>query len=500
MASSEGAPIGAYRDIHRWPLRARIIAVLAALLGAAMFTVGTAVSWELNRYMLQREDSDLRLAAPELVTPAVISEIEQEQSNSRVLAPSGVYAIAVTTPKGMHVHQPLHGPRADFGVVSTQSVAAHEGKPFTIGSLGEDDEQWRVVEGTESKSGYPYAVAVSLETAHGVVHKVQLLTIAVSMGALITAIAAALFAVGRALRPLRDIEDTAAAIAAGDITRRVPNPRTADEIESLSGSLNLMLAQLERSMEVKGRSEESMRRFVADASHELRTPLATVRGYAELYRQGAMHKPEDVSAGFKRIEDEAQRMSGMVENLLLLSRLETEQRAATIGAATPGTSAQHPVDLTVLAMDAVTDARARENGRALTLVGLGGALGPAMVLGDDQRLRQVIINLLANAERYTPNNTPIDVRVGRREGHVILEVSDHGPGIPEQQRERVFERFYRADEARNRASGSTGLGLSIVSAIVESHRGTITVSETPGGGATFTMSLPALEPESEENA
>lgn len=488
-----GAPISAYRDIHRWPLRARIIAVLAALLGAAMFTVGLAVSWELNRYMLQREDSDLRLAAHELVTPAVIAEIEQEQGSARVSAPSGVYAIAVTTPKGMRVHQPLHGPQADFGVVSTQSVAEHEGKPFTIGSLGEDGEQWRVVEGTESKSGYPYAVAASLETAHGVVHKVQLLTMAVSTGALVTAIAAALFAVARALRPLRDIEDTAAAIAAGDITRRVPNPRTADEIESLSRSLNLMLAQLERSMEVKDRSEESMRRFVADASHELRTPLATVRGYAELYRQGAMHKPDDVAAGFKRIEDEAQRMSAMVENLLLLSRLETEQRAASIGSATPGISAHHPVDLTVLAMDAVTDARARKTGRTLTLSGPGGALGPAMVLGDDQRLRQVMTNLITNAERYTPSETPIDVSVGPRDGHIIFEVRDHGPGIPIQQRERVFERFYRADEARNRASGSTGLGLSIVSAIVESHHGSIAVTETPGGGATFTLQLPPLE-------
>lgn len=242
-----------------------------------------------------------------------------------------------------------------------------------------------------------------------------------------------------------------------------------------------------------------MRSFVADASHELRTPLATVRGYAELYRQGAVSDPDDVAAGFRRIEDEAKRMSAMVDDLLLLSRLETEQRAATIGATAPGTPRRHhDVDLTVIAADAVSDAEARGDGeRRFALHGLGGGLGPVIISADEQRLRQVMTNLVSNAERYAPGTEPIEVGVGAVDGRAVVEVADHGPGIPADMRGRIFERFYRADVARNRASGSTGLGLSIVAAIVAAHDGEVSVRETPGGGATFVVSLPLAAPDSQ---
>lgn len=488
--------------VHRWPLRARIIAVLAALLGAAMFVVGLAGSWQLQAYLIQREDADLRAAAPTLITSTIQQEAAKQNPRVPSVVPTSVYAVRLaTTPASTHVvdYLPKDGPRPDFGELSVTTAHKHAGRPYTVTSVDDENATWRVVQGIDDDTGRPYAVATSLENVRGVVRRMQVLTVAVSSLALLIAVGTALFAVRRAMRPLLDIEDTAAAIAAGDLTRRVPNPHTADEVESLSDSLNVMLAQLEHSMAVKDRSEESMRRFVADASHELRTPLATVRGYAELYRQGAVTNPEDVAAGFRRIEDEATRMSRMVDDLLLLSRLETEQRAATVGDSS-ATRQESDVDLTVLAYDTVADARARTNpetGRRFEVRGRGGALEPVVVRGDEQRLRQVVINLLTNAERYTPADTVIEVQVGVEQDDdgrplAVLAVVDHGPGIPHAERERVFERFFRADVARNRAAGSTGLGLSIVAAIVAAHQGDVEVSETPGGGATFVIRLPRV--------
>lgn len=468
--------------------------MLAGLLGAAMFVVGTAGSWQLETYLVQREDADLQAAAPTLIASTIQQESEQPYMTSAV--PVNVYAARIVDTRRIHDYVPETGPRPQFPSITAQSAHASGGRPTTISSQGADDITWRMVQGIDQTTGRPYAVAVSLSNVRTVVRRMQIMTIAVSSLALLLATAAGLWAVRRALRPLRDIEDTAAAIAAGDLTRRVPEPETADEVESLAHSLNAMLSQVERSMVVKDRSEESMRRFVADASHELRTPLATVRGYAELYRVGAVTKPDDIAAGFRRIEDEATRMSGMVDDLLLLSRLETEQRAATVGAnATTPTRPTSDVDLTVIAADAVADAEARATSHRFRVRGLDGPLGPVTVRGDEQRLRQVVINLVTNAERYTPDGTQVEVRVGHLPSvtggrDAVLQVVDHGPGIPEAVREKVFDRFFRADEARNRAQGSTGLGLSIVAAIAASHHGSIDVAETPGGGATFTLRLP----------
>ncbi|MCI0153671.1 sensor histidine kinase [Dermacoccus nishinomiyaensis] len=463
-----------------------------------MFVVGTAGSWQLQSYLVQREDADLVAAAPTLVA----STIQQQAEHARVTSavPVNVYAVRIVGAQETNDFVPATGPRPDFPDVTKASAIAHGGHPYTVHSQGESTVSWRVVEGIDETTGEPYAVAVSMANVDTVVRRMQVLTIGVSAIALLFATLAALWAVRRAMRPLRAIEDTAAAIAAGDLTRRVPNPDSADEMESLARSLNVMLSQVERSMEIKDRSEESMRSFVADASHELRTPLATVRGYAELYRQGAVSDPDDVAAAFRRIEDEAKRMSAMVDDLLLLSRLETEQRAATIGATAPGTPRRHhDVDLTVIAADAVSDAEARGDGerRRFALHGLGGGLGPVIISADEQRLRQVMTNLVSNAERYAPGTEPIEVGVGAVDGRAVVEVADHGPGIPADMRGRIFERFYRADVARNRASGSTGLGLSIVAAIVAAHDGEVSVRETPGGGATFVVSLPLAAPDSQ---
>jgi two-component system OmpR family sensor kinase len=235
---------------------------------------------------------------------------------------------------------------------------------------------------------------------------------------------------------------------------------------------------------VREASEERMRQFVADASHELRTPLATVRGYAELYRQGAVRDSAAVGSAMERIEAESTRMSGLVEDLLTLARIDDAPVVETT-----------QVDLTVLAADAVADARVRVPERRISLLGLDGPVAPTPVRGTESQLRQVVTNLVANALLHTPEGTPVEVAVGPDDFGVALEVRDHGPGVPQEVATKVFERFYRADPSRGRAGGGgSGLGLAIVAAIVSQHHGRVGVAPTPGGGATFVVRLPQGTP------
>jgi two-component system, OmpR family, sensor kinase len=328
------------------------------------------------------------------------------------------------------------------------------------------------------------------------------------------------------LRPLRDIERTAQAIAAGDLSRRVPDQDPVTEVGRLGRSLNTMLSQIESSFDAQAqseaaarRSEERMRQFVADASHELRTPLTAMRGYAEYYRQrGGLREdapgngqpgPGQPSTGqpsdelgshaqltrgdmdriMQRVEQESARMGVLVEDMLLLARLD-QQRPIE----------HRPVDLLTLAADAVQDARIIAPDREITLdVGSGAAF---LILGDEVRLRQVIGNLMNNALTHTPDGTPVAVRVlaGPRQPvpSVVLEVADRGPGLRQDQAEHVFERFYRADQARTRKAGGTGLGLAIVAALVAAHDGTVALMTAPGQGATFRITLP-LAPEAQDD-
>jgi two-component system OmpR family sensor kinase len=316
------------------------------------------------------------------------------------------------------------------------------------------------------------------------------------------------------LRPLTDIELTAGAIAAGDLSQRVPDRDPRTEVGRLGRSLNTMLAQVEAAFHARERSEaaarwseERMRQFVADASHELRTPLTAIRGYAEYYRQrggatgnGARHaapasaepgsaadgrlSEPDVDRIMQRVEQESARMGVLVEDMLLLARLD-QQRPIE----------RRPVDLLTLAADAVQDARMIAPQRKIELtVGSGAAF---LVLGDEARLRQVITNLMSNALTHTPDGTPIDVRLlthgpdGRLTvPSVTLEVDDHGAGLAKEQADRVFERFYRADQARGRKTGGAGLGLAIVAALVTAHGGAVGVDTAPGSGAMFWITLP----------
>lgn len=288
--------------------------------------------------------------------------------------------------------------------------------------------------------------------------------------------------VRRGLLPLERISRTADQIAAGDLSHRAGVAHDGTEVGRLGTAFDAMLDQIEASfgrqqaaLELQARSEERLRRFAADASHELRTPLTALRGYADLYRAGGLSDPVELSAAMDRIGTESRRMSALVDDLLLLARLDQ------------GRAVRHePVDLSRIAEDAIGDARALEPERPIV-----GAIDPGVVVvGDEDRLRQVAGNLLANVRGHTPPGTPVEITVRRDEAAAELWVIDHGPGIDDAHGTSVFDRFYRADPARSRDNGGTGLGLSIVASIVAAHGGDVWHEATPGGGATFVVRLP----------
>ena len=278
------------------------------------------------------------------------------------------------------------------------------------------------------------------------------------------------------LRPLVAIEHTAAAIGAGDLSKRVERAEPRTEIGRLGLALNAMLGQIEHAFRAREASEEKLRRFVADASHELRTPLAAVRAYAELFKRGASARPDDLERAMSGISRESERMSLLVEDLLLLARLD-EGRPLE----------RSPVDLREVVGEAVETARTVEPSRPISL-----EAEPAVVLGDRDRLRQVLDNLLANVRAHTPPGSAVQVRVTRNAASAVIEVEDTGPGLGEQEVEQVFERFHRGDPSRSRSSGGVGLGLSIVAAVAEAHGGSASVDSVPGEGSTFRIKLPLL--------
>ena len=282
------------------------------------------------------------------------------------------------------------------------------------------------------------------------------------------------------VRPIREMTTTAGAIAAGDLSHRVTPGATGTEAGALGDALNAMLERIEQAFAQRAASEHRLRQFVADASHELRTPVTTIRGYAELFRTGALADASQLSEAMRRTEQEALRMGGLVEDLLRLARLD-EGRAVQRSA----------VDLASLAADAVRDALAASPDRTVRLV----APAPAVVQGDQDGLRQAVANLLANAIVHAPG-AAVTIRVTTDDRHARVEVIDDGPGMHTEDTEHAFERFYRADASRSRHQGGSGLGLALVDAIVRAHGGVAGITSTLGDGTTVRLELPlpATEP------
>jgi signal transduction histidine kinase len=457
------------------------VAIIMLLMIVTVGITGLATVSLLREGLVDRLDEELENNARNVAAQLYLPE---QMSNGAVLR----YYGALLDRDGTVIaeNQPdISGDVPDLSGLTPERIRDLDTDGFDVSSTDENSQGWRVRVIPFTNGDNYVAIATRLNTVNDSLQEAT--EIIFTSGLVTTALASliAFVAVTRQFAPLARVERTAAAIATGDLTRRVAVERPATEIGRLSRSLNAMLAHIERAFAARTASETKMRRFVADASHELRTPLVTIRGYSELYRHGALQKDEDVAAAMGRIESEAIRMGQLVEDLLTLARID-EQRPLEV----------EPVDLKVLGHDAAFDARATAPDRSITVIGLdGGTPRSAPSRGDEARLRQVIANLMTNALRYTPEGSPIEIAVGVApvlHGHSdsVLEVRDHGPGISEADAAKVFERFYRADSSRYRETGGTGLGLAIVAALVAQHDGTVRLEETQGGGATLSIRLP----------
>lgn len=399
----------------------------------------------------------------------------------------------IVSAQGQIVNQSEPGaPTPSYKIYTMEEAAAINAKPFE-GKGRYDDTKWRMMiispleirgdSGSNLGRGY-VLIAITYDNYDESLNRVAMVILLVGLIVVVIGTSVAYLTVTRSFKPLVRVEKTAATIAAGDLSQRVQIQNPATEIGKLSESLNTMLAHIEVAFDARTESERRMRRFIADASHELRTPLVTIRGFSELYRHGALSSKDDVGTAMGRIESEAKRMGALVEDLLMLARLD-EQRDREV----------KPIDLLILGNDAAVDARASAPDRKVTVVGLDQA--PAInapTVGDEAKIRQVVANLITNALRYSPPGSPLEVAVGVSEidgqKYSILEIRDHGPGIAEAEKQQIFERFYRAESSRNRDTGGSGLGLAIVSAIISNHQGKVLVKETAGGGATLSVRLP----------
>jgi two-component system OmpR family sensor kinase len=351
---------------------------------------------------------------------------------------------------------------------------------FDVSAVGASGARYRAQ--VVAVPGGSLVTAVALEPTDRTLASLTHVELAVSIVVVLALLVLVLWIVRFGLRPLEDMTETAGAIAGGDLTRRIRRTDERSEVGRLGAALNGMLSQIEAAFHERSVSESRLRRFVADASHELRTPLTSIRGYAELLRKEAFSDEDARRRASERIEHEAARMSVLVDDLLLLARLDQGRPLE-----------RSPVDVAELVSDAVDAARTVDPRRPISLE----KHGSVFVKGDAVRLRQVVDNLLRNAEVHTPPGTAVHLGVVRAGESVVITVADEGPGLDAEELARVFDRFYRGNEARTR--GGTGLGLSIVAALAEAHGGRVHVESVPGQGTTFTVELPALGPPSDSS-
>jgi two-component system, OmpR family, sensor kinase len=475
-------------------LRARLLVLTVVLVTAGLLVADIATYAALRSFLNDRVEHSLD-AASGIVVRGIYEQHGLDPGEIATLASAagGVF-IQVRDSNGTVIYeaptrygQAVWGPRlpANLGIPGKPGTAAGSGpgpgpnetfpqREFSAPGRGSSSTAFRV-RSMRLPIGATVSVAVPLNERDDTLARLFRIELAVTLAVLAAAGLASFWLVRRSLRPLDDIGDTAAAIAAGDLGQRIARAEPRTEVGRLGLALNGMLGHIERAFAEREASEARLRRFVADASHELRTPLTAVRAYAELFRRGADRNPDDLSRAMGGIETEAERMGVLVDDLLLLARLDEGRPLA-----------KDKVDLAEVVEEAVEAARAISSDYPLQLASTPGLI----VVGDKGRLRQVVDNLLGNIRTHTPAGTAARVSLAPEDGAAVLRISDDGPGLSVTELEQVFERFYRGDPSRSRLRGGTGLGLAIVSAITTAHGGRATVSSTPGAGATFTISLP----------
>jgi two-component system, OmpR family, sensor kinase len=462
-------------------LRGRLLIGVISLVVIGLLISDIATYGFLQNYLISRIDDQLRASSTRVATVIFLGGSPGRgpgsvQVNAFI---SGTIAEVLSPDGTVLVRKPF-----DFTSTSNASPVL----PKSLPNAGTDRPTVLKVEGTGGVSRFEIAVweednfrgdfvvlAIPLTEVESTLNQLLILEAAISLGVVAATAILAFLIIRVGLRPLQRMGTVAADIAAGDLTRRVEPATPRTEIGRLGLALNGMLSQIEAAFAERSASNDRLRRVIADASHELRTPLTSIRGYAEMLRRGAEESPKDSETARRRIEEESIRMTGLVDDLLVLARLDQGR---------PMDKAE--VDLRAIATDAVADARVVAPQRQINL----SANGPVMVTGDDTRLRQVLGNLVRNALVHTPQLTPIEVAVASDASVGRVSVADHGPGLAAEDVDKIFEPFYRADPSRSRDRGGAGLGLSIVSAVVIAHGGQVKVRQTEGGGATFEVELP----------
>jgi two-component system, OmpR family, sensor kinase len=521
-------------------LRTKITGVTVLLLTIGLLVAGVGTMTVLRGYLLDEVDRKISEAALNFGSIPPMGETLCERS-----AGPGSLFVAVLDDDGDLVcrNRGADASQPTLGGLTLPAVTKLDHEPFTRWDATRTT-QWRLVAVPYSMDGtstfVSVVVGVNLTDTNGIIGRYVAIFLGFGLSVVVLGAALTRLLVTSTFVPLREVERMAAAIADGDFSKRLPGATPNTEVGRLNRSMNTMLERIDRAFADRARTIDQMRRFVGDASHELRTPLVSVRGYAELYRMGALQKREDVAQAMERIEKEAIRMGALVEDLLELARID-EARPLQL----------KPVDLVPIARDAALDAMASSPDRVVSVVvvephpetdhavepplpppahplpNATGAIAfagatlarlrsrrarsvkivdtidmppgpeltvPAVVLAEENKIRQVVTNLMGNAMRFTAEDSPIElaIEVDAARRVAMLDVVDHGEGIPPQIREKIFQRFWRADSSRARETGGSGLGLAIVSGIIASHNGTVTVLETPGGGATFRITLPLL--------
>ena len=563
----------------RWDrisLRTKITGVTVLLLTAGLTVAGIGTMTVLRSYLVDEIDRRLQTGIAELSVDNTIDLADTTTHFENASSPFNPYYLAVLDPSGATLEDYFPGEQGSRPVVTDAVIesALTEWRQELVSATSLDrTAQWRLLltPVTLNGSGDPaiLVVASDLADANATVTRFAAVFLFFALTVIILGGAMTRLLVTTTFTPLRRVEDTAARFADGDYSQRMSGAPPNTEVGRLTRSINTMLARIDRAFDDRAKTIEQMRRFVGDASHELRTPLVTVRGYAELYRMGALPEKDDVAQAMVRIEKEAIRMTELVQDLLELARLDetkpmqlervdllpiARDAARDTMAASPArvvsviglerddltgpVSAAPPVDVATPArpIDAVApvdtltkpitlpaDSMTSTPGRGAALatgpIAFAGALSrlvprsrrrpvspaaepvelpapaddlQAVVLGDENKIRQVIANLLGNALRFSPESSPLEIGVGvDRVGHrAVISVIDHGDGVPPQIRDKIFQRFWRADTSRARETGGSGLGLAIVAAIVHAHQGVVDVVETPGGGASFRVWLP----------
>lgn len=498
------------RLLGRMSLAGRITALIVVVMTFGLALAGVGTLSIIRDTQLAAVDRDLDQAMRAFTDEEITRSDSPEQCALAQRMPN-MYYLGVADASGQVLcDNKLPGPTNPNLSSLTLGTVAEQPDGFTLFSI-DGDTRWRTLVATstvqETGELLVSIVAIDLTTTEETTATFMLVfggfsLLAVVLGAALTRILAV-----STLRGLRKTAAEAQRFADGDYDTRLTGEPARTEVGSLQLSLNTMLDRIEAAIEQRDASVAQMRQFVGDASHELRTPLVTVRGYAELYRMGAISSPDDVKNAMERIEGEAKRMARLVEDLLLLARLD-ERRPLDL----------QPLDLVPLVNDAASDTRVSAPDRSVSVVAIDAdelgpidghddvapttevftpppLLPPAVVLGDEHALRQLLSNLIGNATRYTPEGSPIELGVGvsMRRREAVALVIDHGDGIPEDLRERVFQRFFRAESSRARDTGGTGLGLAIVRGIARAHAGRLDVVETPGGGATFRIAIPLAD-------